>query len=41
MGYNTKLQRLNSNNYKLKSYGEFNYDHLVLMCTDATGKLNF
>ncbi len=38
MGYETTVSELNSNNYKLKKYGEFLYDHLVLMCTDQPEK---
>ena len=39
MGYETEVHRVNSNVYKLKTYGEYNYDHLVLLCTDSTGNL--
>jgi len=38
MGYETSIYSLNSNHFKLKTYGEYNYDHLILICTDAPGK---
>jgi len=38
MGYDADIHPLNSKEYKLKEWGEYFYDHLVLLCTDATEK---
>ena len=38
MDYQADIYPLNSKLYKLKEYGEYFYDHLILLCTDQAEK---
>lgn len=38
-GYELEFRALNSPTIKLMNYGEYNYDHMIIMASSPLGKL--
>lgn len=38
-GYSVDVRMINAYNYKLKEFGEYLYDHVVVFCTSEPGSI--